>query len=161
MGLRFPHSLSYNPSSRGRSTIIGLVLDQGSAGGQVALIPGACLTADIGRADRDEPGFGQHLLGRDILAGGRRPEHAQPVLRRRQLAQFPYCRGRYAAARDSLGDPVAELCRVVLDVDQVEPAEYRARRCSSGTGLLYSDGALRPPEFPPGGLALANQAWQG
>lgn len=43
---------------------------------QVALIPGAWLTPEVGRVGRtdgDEPGFGQHLLGRGILMGGGRP----------------------------------------------------------------------------------------
>ena len=83
-----------------------------SASGQVALIPGAWLTAEVGRvgrADRDEPGFGQHLLGRGILAGGGRPEGAQPVVGRRQPAQLPDGRGRHATTGDMLRDPVAEL----------------------------------------------------
>ena len=47
------------------------------------VIPGAWPAARFGRADWDESGPDQHLLGRDIVVVGRRPEHAQPVLRRR------------------------------------------------------------------------------
>jgi hypothetical protein len=96
---------------------------------QVALIPRAWLTPEVGRvgrADRDEPGFRQHPLGRGILAGGGRPQCAQPVLGRRQPAQLPDGRGRYATAGDMLRDPVAEFRSVVFDVDQIEPAEHRA-----------------------------------
>jgi hypothetical protein len=57
---------------------------------------------------------------------GLRPQRTQPVLRRRQLAQFPYRRGRHAPAGDVLRDPVAKVSRAVLDVVQVEPAEHRA-----------------------------------
>lgn len=88
------------------------------AGGQVALVPGALLTAEvdrIGRAGRDESGLGQHLLGRGVLTGGSRPERAQPVPHRRQPAQFPYGRGRQAAAGGVLlRDPVAEFGSAVL-----------------------------------------------
>jgi hypothetical protein len=80
----------------------------------------------VGRANRDEPGFRQHLLGRGIAAGGGRPQCAQPVPRRRQPAQVPDGRGRHAAAGNMLRDPVAEFRSVVLDVEQIEPAEYRA-----------------------------------
>jgi hypothetical protein len=85
---------------------------------QVALIPGARLTAEVGRvgrADRDEPGFGQHLLGRGILVSGGRPQRAQPVLVRRQPAQLPDGGGRHATAGDMLRDPVAEFRSVVFD----------------------------------------------
>src|SRR5271165_454753 len=96
------------------------------ADGWVALVPGALLTTEvgrIGRADRDKPGLGQHLLGRDVLAGGGSPERAQPVPGRRQLAQFPHGRGRQAAAGDVLRDPVAEFRSAVPGEDQVEPAQ--------------------------------------
>jgi hypothetical protein len=84
------------------------------------------LTAEvgrIGRADRDESGLGQHLLGRGVLPGGSSPERVQPVPGRRQPAQFLYGRGGQAAAGDVLGDPVAEHGGAVLDVVQVEPAQ--------------------------------------
>jgi len=84
------------------------------------------LTAEvgrIGRPDRDESALGQHLLGRGVLVGGGSPERAQPVLRRRQPAQFPHRRGCHATARDVLRDPVAELRGAVLDGVQVEPAQ--------------------------------------
>src|SRR3954451_5089802 len=54
--------------------------------GQVALVPGALLAADVGRvgrADRGETGLGQHLLGGEVLVGGGGPQCAQPVPRRR------------------------------------------------------------------------------
>jgi hypothetical protein len=47
-------------------------------------------------------------------------------LRRRQTAQLPDGRGRHAASRDLLRDPVAESGRPVLEVVQVEPAQDRA-----------------------------------
>jgi threonine aldolase len=48
------------------------------------------------------------------------------VTRRCQLAQLKHGRSRRAASGDSLRDPVAELCRAVFDLRQVEPAEHRA-----------------------------------
>jgi hypothetical protein len=51
---------------------------------QVTLIQGAGPAAGLGRADWDEPGFGQHLLGCDVVMGGRCSERAQPVLRGRE-----------------------------------------------------------------------------
>ena len=47
-----------------------------SVGRQITLIPGAWPATGLGRASRDEPGFGQNLLGRDVVIGGRCPEHA-------------------------------------------------------------------------------------
>ena len=41
-------------------------------------------------------------------------------------AQLPDGRGRHAAARDVLRDPVAECRGAVLEVVQVEPAQDRA-----------------------------------
>src|SRR5450759_5894663 len=61
-----------------------------------------------------------------MLAGGGRPERAQPVPRRRQPAQLPDGRGRHAAAGDVLRDPVAEFGSAVLEGVQVEPAQDRA-----------------------------------
>jgi hypothetical protein len=84
------------------------------------------LTAEvgrIGRAGRDEPGLGQDLLGRGVLAGGGGPEGVQPVPGRRQPAQFPHGRGRQAAAGGVLRDPVAELSGAILEAVQVEPAQ--------------------------------------
>lgn len=98
----------------------------GSEGRQVELVPRACLTADVSgvsRAGRNEPGPGQHLRGRGIAEGGGRPDSAQPVPRRRQLAQLPDGRGRHPAAGDSLGYPVAELRSASRDADEVEPAK--------------------------------------
>jgi hypothetical protein len=54
---------------------------------EIALVPGAWLATETGRvsrADHQEPGFGQHLLGRGILAGGGRSPRMQPVARHRQ-----------------------------------------------------------------------------
>lgn len=53
------------------------------------------------------------------------PRCAQPVPRRRQLAQLPNGRGRHAPVGGVLSDPIAEARRAVLDVVQVKPAEYR------------------------------------
>ena len=63
-----------------------------SSSGQVALIPGALLTADfgrVGRADRNEACLGEHPLGRRIVVGCGRPERTEPVSRCRYLAQLP------------------------------------------------------------------------
>jgi hypothetical protein len=80
----------------------------------------------VGRANRDESCFGQHLLGRDVIEGGGGFECAQPVPRRRQPAQFPHGRGGHAAAGDMLRDPVAEFGGAVPLDEQVEPAKDRA-----------------------------------
>ena len=92
-------------------------------------MPSAWLTAEDSRvswASRDEPGLGQNLPGRGILVGGGRPERAQPISRRGQLAQLPDGRGRHAAAGDVLRDPVTQFRCAVLGEDQVESAQYRA-----------------------------------
>jgi drug/metabolite transporter (DMT)-like permease len=96
---------------------------------QLPLVPGARLTAEVGRvsrADRDESGLGQHLLRRDVPQRGGGPERAQPVPRRRQPAQLKHGRGRHAAAGDVLSDPVAEFRGAVPREEEVEPAEDRA-----------------------------------
>ena len=96
---------------------------------QLPRVPGARLTAEVGRvgrADRDEPGLGQHLLRRDVLQRGGGPEGAQPVFRRRQPAQFKHGRGRHAAACGVLSDPVAEFRGAVHGEVKVEPAEDRS-----------------------------------
>jgi hypothetical protein len=90
------------------------------------LIPGAWSAAGLGRASRDEPGFGQHLLGRDVVMGGGCSERAQPVPPGREPAQFSHGRGRHAATRDVLRDPVPEFGGAAGKIEKVEPAEYRA-----------------------------------
>jgi hypothetical protein len=85
----------------------------------------AAKVSRAGRADRDEAGLGQHLLGRGVVVRGGRPERAQPVPLSRQQAQLPDSRGRHAAARHVLRDPVAEIRTAVLGEEQVEPAENR------------------------------------
>ncbi len=79
----------------------------------------------VGWADRNESGLGQHFLTRDILAGRGRPQFTQPVPCRRQPAQLPQGRSRHAATGDMLRYPVAELRGSVLDLVEVEPAQYR------------------------------------
>ncbi|MFF1738473.1 class I SAM-dependent methyltransferase [Streptomyces mirabilis] len=83
--------------------------------------------------------------------------------RRRQLAQVPDSRGRHAATGNVLRDPVAEFRGAILDVDQVEPAEYRAvlgdeHIEGAGVGLLLS----RQGFVPVGELVevAAFEAWQ-
>jgi methenyltetrahydrofolate cyclohydrolase len=80
----------------------------------------------VSRTDRDEPGLDQYPLRRDVVEGGRRFERTQPVLSRGDPAQFLHRCCRHAPAGDVLSDPVAELGRAVLNVDQVEPAEHLA-----------------------------------
>ena len=58
-------------------------------------------------------------------------------------------RGRHAAAGDALRDPVAKFRGAVLDVDQVEPAEYRVvlgdeHVESADAGLLLSQQGVVP-----------------
>ncbi len=48
------------------------------------------------------------------------------LLRGREPAQFLHGRGRDAATRDVLRDPVSEHGGAVLKIEQVEPAEHRA-----------------------------------
>ena len=81
------------------------------------------LTTDVrrvSRANRDEPGLGQHPLGRGIVVGGGRSHYAHPVPLRRHPAQFPDGRGRHAAAGGLLRDPVAEYGSAVLQAVQVD-----------------------------------------
>jgi hypothetical protein len=47
-----------------------------SVGSQITLIPGSWPTTGLGRASRDEPCFGQNLLGSDVVMGGRCSKHA-------------------------------------------------------------------------------------
>jgi hypothetical protein len=94
--------------------------------GAAAVAAAGAEVGRVGRADRDKPGFGQHPLGCDVPAGGRGTNRTQPVLGRRQPTQLLDGRGRGAATGDVLRDPVAEFRSVVLDVEQIEPAQYRA-----------------------------------
>lgn len=120
------------------------------------VIPGARLTAEVGRVRRDEPGLGQHSLGRGIVTGGGRPQCAQPVPRHRQSAQLSDGRGRHAPAGDVPRDSVAELSGAIPEPVQVEPAQNRAilgnEHIEGATAglLLGRQGAVparAPPEF--------------
>jgi hypothetical protein len=120
-----------NPGTRPRGALSWRCLgssatDLRSVGSQVTLMPGAWPTARLGRASRDEPALGQHLLRRDVVIGGRCSERAQAVPRGSEPAQFSHGGGRHATTRDLLRDPVPEFGGAVLKLDQVEPAEHRA-----------------------------------
>ena len=87
------------------------------------------LAADVGwvsRLSRDEPGFDQHPLGRDVLFTGRRLERAQSVAGRGELAQLPHRCGRHPATGHPLCDPVADVGCAVLDAVQIEAPKDRA-----------------------------------
>jgi hypothetical protein len=93
---------------------------------EVTLIPATGSAARLCRTIEDEAGLPQHLLGRDVVKGGRRSECAQPVLFGSSLTQFLHGRGRHAATRNVSRDPVPELGRAVLELNQIEPAEHVA-----------------------------------
>src|SRR5690242_9886594 len=98
--------------------------DQRSAG-QLPLIPGAVLTAEVGRcgrADGDEPALRQDLLGRRVRVRDGRPERSQPMVRR-QLAYFADGRRRHSAAGDVTRDPVTEVRSAIRCEEQIEPAQ--------------------------------------
>ena len=128
-GPRVPSGCGSGGGPRGWRGGAGWPGDVARVGREVELVPGAWLAAEVGRvggADWDEPGLGEDLLGRGVLAGGGRTHRAQLVPACREPTQFPDSRGRDAASGDVLRDPVAEFGRVVLDVDQIEPAQHGA-----------------------------------
>jgi hypothetical protein len=95
---------------------------------QVALIPGAWLTAEVSwicRANRNEPGLGQRSLGRDILAGGGRPQCAQPVSHRRHAAQLPDSGGRHAVPSSKSYRLNTAQNRATFGDEHVEGADAR------------------------------------
>ena len=89
-------------------------------------------------AGRPEACPRQDRLRRGVAVGRPRPQPRQPVLRRSELDDRAH-RGRgESLAAGLLRDPVAELSRPVLEVDQVHPADHR-------TGLVHQDVELADP----------------
>lgn len=92
---------------------------------QFALEPDAVPTGDVGLAGGNEAGLGENSLGSNILVRGPRMQPSNAVLRSGQPAQLPQTCGRHSPPRGSLGHAIADLGGVVLDVVQIEPADYR------------------------------------
>jgi len=99
----------------------------GSLVGEDAVVPGARLPAEVGRAswaDREKPGFRQHSSGRSVLRRDSRSDFSKAVPRRCQIAQLTDHRGGQTSPGRMLSDSVTEFCRGIVKA-QVEATQDR------------------------------------